>query len=504
MSHVVGTVLEHDIDDGYSRDTQRVYRNMKIGLLVERLAKHRRIGALLEQTTSLPDDELLESLLKEFEQVVERYNSLSVFAAQARAKLGLAESSVVKKTETAPRPVKEPRKITSKPLLSVQPIQVGVTAIDLKAQAAETAARIEARKREDERKRIVAQELKDIEKRIQDEIQRDWDCRAGEIHTQITRLKQSREALIEELESIVLAEHEAEQEVEVPNKIQEPEIQHYPIEDDDLLYVHGVAVERETQHPNNKLVDLNEDGISGKRNLFAVTVNDLRFYVSKISSDVMTVTESGVLLLSKRDSIRYRSEHNQIVNRLRLREKITPFEFAVIIRGSEWVTATESTLEQVRTGIMNDAKSVVWTVQVSALDHEIEKHVEHERQNPHGSARTRQNDSGAQRVDVKLLEKLLQEEKRIAEMIHKSLSECSGASMVESIVGIGSGISDDWKLILQGAYEVSGDDRQRFLAQILRLQEGLAEQGVLLSVENDAGLLAAMWDQTSGVQTASA
>jgi hypothetical protein len=75
------------------------------------------------------------------------------------------------------------------------------------------------------------------------------------------------------------------------------------------------------------------------------------------------------------------------------------------------------------------------------------------------------------KYDVKLLEKILQKEKKLAESIHEELASVAERSEIQSMVGLGSGSSDEWKLILQSTYLVTSNVAlQRFTRTVTDLQ----------------------------------
>ena len=66
---------------------------------------------------------------------------------------------------------------------------------------------------------------------------------------------------------------------------------------------------------------------------------------------------------------------------------------------------------------------------------------------------SRQSTSAA-KIDIKMLEKILGRQKRIAESVNEELKRVADRAEVEMMVGFSSGTSDDWKPILRAKYLV--------------------------------------------------
>ena len=72
--------------------------------------------------------------------------------------------------------------------------------------------------------------------------------------------------------------------------------------------------------------------------------------------------------------------------------------------------------------------------------------------------------------DAELKAKTEQFKKKLAEAIHADLSSVAKRADLDTIVGLGSGSSEDWKVILKSSYEVPRKDILTFHRTITDLQ----------------------------------
>ena len=461
---------------------------MRLELLLERLAKHENIRLLVEQTTGLPSDELVESLVKEFEQVVERYKNLSDFARQARQLAAnqtsghpslreAARSPSVLSHESSRTSKKKVQGVALPQPLRIEPIKIDLPSIDLKL----TERSIAAKRAEEERKAQLRRELETIERMIHAEIERDWQNKAGEIHERIVRLKNSQQLLRKQLATIDSELEESEEtHSSVTTQAPQPRLE---ISDDDIMYLHAVGFSQNTEDGSsiNHVGDLK--GIDGKNPVFIVEHAGCRFFVSKMQQDYLPVTKSGLLLLGNQEALHLRSVHEEILNRLKCEERHLPFEFGSLIRGKdEFFSKVESASQKLRVAIEAEGRANVWSLKLFALDSRAGKIASSQLPVTKARERGRETKRTSKRFDIKLLERILRQEQKIAETIHKTLTGCSVSSEVVSMISISNGTSEDWKLILHSSYEIATNDCSKFFSTIFDLQEEYRTMGIMFEV----------------------
>jgi hypothetical protein len=209
----------------------------------------------------------------------------------------------------------------------------------------------------------------------------------------------------------------------------------------------------------------------------------------------MNVSRKGVLLLGKAESIQLHGLHESILNELRAHGIVLPMDFGTVAKGkSDLYGLAGKFHEDIRTSLKRLARTSWWTLSMSVLDGRIAQLFADD---PAGKGERdgRQRDrvsysAGAVQVkkfDVKLLEKILQKEKRLAESVHQELSTHAEQCEIQTMVGLGSGSSDDWKVILTATYLVSGTiGYQRFTRAVTDLQYRHILFEPLLSITGDA------------------
>ena len=261
----------------------------------------------------------------------------------------------------------------------------------------------------------------------------------------------------------------------------------YAFTDDDFVYVHAVAriPDGETAAPEPFMLE--EKGIDGHEFAFAFDYGGVRFYLSKINPNEMSVSKAMVLLLNKQESLQLQGVHESILNDLRGHGVLLPFEFGTVARGKDYFSGLlDKNLEDLLEALDDMEQTTWWSVTASVLDSTIARIVGTDVQSI-GRERTRDRASyisspQGKKFDVKVLERILQREKKLAESIHEGLSGVARRSDVDTMVGLGSGSSEDWKVILKGSYDVPKHDMSKFARVVTDLQYHHLQYDLMLSL----------------------
>lgn len=261
----------------------------------------------------------------------------------------------------------------------------------------------------------------------------------------------------------------------------------YNFTDDDYVYVHAVGKipEGETAVPDPFMLE--EKGIDGHEFAFAFDYGGVRFYLSKVNPNEVSVSKAMVLLLNKQESLQLQGVHESILNDLRGHGVLLPFEFGTVARGKDYLTGLlDKNLEDLQEALDDMGETTWWSVTASVLDSTIARIVGTDVQSI-GRERTRDRASyisspHGKKFDVKVLERILQREKKLAESIHEELSTVSQRSDIDTMVGLGSGSSEDWKVILKGSYDVPKRDVNKFTRAVTDLQYHHLQYDLMLSL----------------------
>ena len=256
-----------------------------------------------------------------------------------------------------------------------------------------------------------------------------------------------------------------------------PQYQRTPYEfaGEDFVYLHGVAM----IGPNEKIAAkpflLEEKGIEDQEFVFAFDYGGLRFYLSKINERTMNVSKTGIFLLSKQDSIRLRGVHESILNGLRAYGILLPFEFGSVALGkADLLSRIEGHLKHIKEALKELSTTTWWNLSVYALDGRIARFAR-----PEGLTARREDEKKREsydvpthvgKFDIKTLERILSKEKKIAESIHEEMQKVAERSDIDVMIGIESGFSDDWKIILKASYEIQGPNIQKLNRVLNHLQ----------------------------------
>jgi len=497
--------------------------------LLSQLSERGNIRKLLGEMTGLPIGPLVEDLIREFEQVVEEYHGRSLSATvPVEKKVQVVEAERYTPTElpSTPLPVQPspPEETPSKPILDLQVPEIFAT---------EPPAPVQDPPVQEEKAPIVEvsqnghDELKE-EPQLQEVIAPPPDVAVKldekEPGTDVTDFRSRLEELARRVENEYLEKLEKKPAKKKVPAQPPPEAEDMPapppersrkketievgfgeggrpsripfrIDDQEYMYVHGVMAVPPTERPCEHPFMLEEKGIDGKEFAFAVDVEDLRFFLSKVNQKDMNVSRKGVLLLGKSESIQLNGLHESILNELRAHGIVLPMEFGTVARGkADFLALATQIHANIRDDIARLTKTSWWTLNMSVLDGRIAQLFADElggKPERDGRQRERVSYSAgslqAKKFDVKLLEKILQKEKRLAESVHQELGSLAERSEIQSMVGLGSGSSDDWKQILRASYLVTGNiGYQRFTRAVTDLQYRHILFEPMLSITGDA------------------
>ncbi|MBK7257460.1 MAG: GvpL/GvpF family gas vesicle protein [Ignavibacteriae bacterium] len=233
------------------------------------------------------------------------------------------------------------------------------------------------------------------------------------------------------------------------------------------------------------------DGVERGSEIFAFDHAGMRFFLSTLKNQEASVSRTGMLLLGKQESIRHRNVHESLVNTLRLRSLVLPAEPGTVVFGRNdllrRVDLRRDALFEILVGLSTLS---TWRVHAFVLDAHVQRMLPAEtspsRGGRHDSERARVS-AATRKTDIKTLERLLNREKKLAESILQRLAGASDTHTVESMVGLGSGSSEDWKPILKAAFEVPAGRFTRFAQVVVECQEANAMFEPMLTVVGGPG-----------------
>ncbi len=400
---------------------------MQFDVVLQTFARQERLRSLVERITDLPEAELLDSLVKEFEQVCERYKTLSDFAAAAAQRpLHLASVNLV-----------------------VPEIESGFP----ETNPAESTV---------EEKDELRRQLVDVERLIAYEVRRDWDVRAGEIQGRITRLKNSQSALRDQLSN--MEQRSGNDNGHVPT---------LTLGDDLPLYLYGIAPAEEDK------VSLVSLSIVGGNDVLVLTRGGMKIFLSVVAAEQFPMTTTGMLLLGKQESLQLRFAHEETVNRLRVTQRILPFQCGTLAQGESDLLSKlggsnddwKELLESVSSSKTVPLKTVPsMTVRLFARDEFV------------GASLGLKMKA---KIGVKSLEKILQQEHCLAEMVHQALGEIADESSLHSIINIANGFSQEWKQILESSYAIPESRSREFFSLVNELQQRQSCSRLMFEIDGE-------------------
>jgi hypothetical protein len=286
-------------------------------------------------------------------------------------------------------------------------------------------------------------------------------------------------------------EEQEEKETVVPAERIQPQRTPFDLHDADTVYFHGVGPVPHEESPAARPFMLEEKGLEGREFAFALDRGGLRFYLSTLKLLSSNVTTVGVLLLGKQESIRYRGAHASILNDLRMHGTLLPFAFGEVASGrDDLLRKIDTHRDLLQASVDRQEATTRWGLTVHALDGRIAQFL-----TPDGMTARRERDRGrasftvpaqSSKLDLKMLEKILAKEKKIAETIHADLAPHADRAEVEMMVSLGSGSSEEWKPILRAWYDLPVGRVGRFNRLVNDAQYRHFLYELMIELEGDA------------------
>ena len=489
--------------------------------LLSELADNTSIKKMLGEMVGLPIAPLMQNLVREFERVVETFHQESLErVASERSRTGGAHSepftpddtpsiplSVDRRedSESEPNPAVTPQDHTHEEPIDEKPVEVDGTLsahpvaslpVDERDEIEEApfagSEQVEAgdsknpgvedriNDQKDEATSLFRKRLEEVAKRVEKEylqkLEEEKVSRANQPSSEpVAPTKEPEKQEIAAQEETGPAVEDEAGEVSPQFSGRASRIP-YRVTDKDCLYVHAVRRIPAEVAPAEEPFMLEEKGIDGREFAFAFDHGELRFFLSKINQNEMSVSRKGLLLLGKQESLQLRGTHEGILNELRGHGVVLPFEFGTVARGKDELHQLVERFHDEITGALDKLLATSWwTLSFYVQDARIAQLFGEPGSKQERVGRERERTSFAalpqqKKYDVKHLEKILQKEKKLAESVHEELTRKAERAEVQSMVGLGSGSSDEWKLILQAVYLVPQPFLQRFSRAVTDLQ----------------------------------
>ncbi len=453
--------------------------------LFEQLAERENVKQMLVDLTALPIDEVVDGLIKDFEIIIARRQVEALRAIVARnekrpqpertAAEDILTPPTVPDVKSEPIPPPVPQQVIAR-VEPPPPPPVEQKSVPPKPPLNTPQPPEPVSKSEPDKKPPAFWEKMEEEIRVGIFSERD---KSDPVHVRAESETESESAEEEESESPETVEAPSSEQLRSPCKFT----------DDDLVYIHAVTTIPENEPPSPNPFMLEEKGIDSKEFAFAFDHDGMRFYLSRVPSS-LSVSKVGVLLLSKQESLEMRGVHESILNDLRLHGIILPFDFGSLARGRD---AFLSRIEKHRDKLLDAMDTIMatkwWTVSLFVLDAKMSQLVG--KDETQVTRRTNERASYSKvpvtkKYDIKLLERMLNKEKKIAESVHEELKKVVARSDVDMMVSVGSGSSEDWKQILKASYEAPGGQSVNLFRAVTDLQYHYVMFDLILSVSGDS------------------
>jgi len=269
----------------------------------------------------------------------------------------------------------------------------------------------------------------------------------------------------------------------------------YPIEPfnlqlkaDDWFYLYGLSYAPDSTGKGEPAKMLVQRGIDQSSNIFLVDSGDLRLYMSRLNAkDYTSDTSSRPALASHQDS-RFRFEHENILNFLRIEESLIVLPHWTIYQGlQEILTKIEEKYVDLLKNLVELHDADEWEFELFSFDHHILQlpsinAVSKSRATP---KREVKHPVGGRKSDV-MIDKVIFREKSIAQDIHNQLLLNASKAKVDYMIRLDTAFMDDWKTILSARYAVAKDKRKAFWQTVKAVQDQYGEYELMMKIRTKA------------------
>jgi hypothetical protein len=219
--------------------------------------------------------------------------------------------------------------------------------------------------------------------------------------------------------------------------------------------------------------------------IFLLDYGDIRLFLNKLDINNYSLDKLGKPSLNSSLLGHYRFEHEKLLNILRKNELLVPLPLWTVIQKREnIINIVEDKYVQLLRALIDVHDALDWDIELFVLDEHIANHPS---MIDSPKSRITQRDAKhhiGKITDVRLLEKIIFREKRLAQDIHSQLLVLAAKFKIDHMIRIDSAMIDDWKSILSVRYNVNKDKRKTFFNSIAKLQSETAEFEVMIRVSS--------------------
>lgn len=462
-------------------DSRERLAGLLLDELFHQLKERANIRRMVADFTVLPIDDAVEQLIGDIEQAIARRRTILLNAGRLASTQSEMES---------PAP-SAPPSITGKPLSSDNPPLTSPpsadTAQDEKTRTDDVGDTVGNRFGGGTRLTTNPGMWEDLERTLEDRLARiEPDAMLSEVEEEVD----DAEDVVDEDEF----DEEFEDDEITPEEsgfgINE-KLTPCDFTDNDFVYVHafGRALAGglfETP------MSLETKGIDGRNPIFFIDYEGLRCYLSKFIPGKMNISKTGVLLAGSKENLHLRGLHESILNDIRHYGLVLPAEFGSVARGrGSFCHLVDTNLDELNEAIELEEATIWWGVSVWALDARVAQVVgtqaTQERKGRTVERASYSRMPSTKRFDLKVLERILTRERKIAEAVHDQLAKAADRGDVDSMVSLASGSSTDWKLLLKASYEVERSRLPDFIRKVMEVQKHYQKYDLMIAFSGDAG-----------------
>jgi hypothetical protein len=260
----------------------------------------------------------------------------------------------------------------------------------------------------------------------------------------------------------------------------------FEVGESDWLYIFGFSYAPKSEGKGIPTMQLRLKGVDQHNPLFLLDYGDVRFYLSRLSSEDYPPEKSGRLTIPGKKALKPQYYHEMTLNELRGQEMLVSLPFWTITRGRDhFIRVVEDNYVELLRALIDVHDAVDWDVDVLVYDEFLSTipsiaGATKEQRESRREGRTAAGKKG----DVKVIEKVIFKEKSLAQEIHSQLLVNSTKGRIEHIISLEGAFMDDWKSILSARYAVGKEKRKAFCSSVMELQTEHAEFEVMFRLKS--------------------
>lgn len=253
----------------------------------------------------------------------------------------------------------------------------------------------------------------------------------------------------------------------------------------DWLYMYGMSYAPNSKgrgYPSKRLTLI---GIENYDTIFLLDYGDLRLYLSRLSINNYTIDKHGRPIPYPQQKKLIDLEHEKVLNLIRSEDLLVSVPSWTIIQGRDnLISKVEDHYVKLLRVLIEMQDAIDWDVEVFAFDELFVKIAAVDANKYKRTMERETRHPALKKKNQKEIEKVLFQEKQIAQEIHSQLLTLASRAKIFHMIRLDNAFQDDWKPILHTRYVIGKAQRKSFCQEVTRLQKLYEEFQLIFKISN--------------------